>query len=83
MVQRFMVLLFSIFFALIMLKVFANYNAVCKTKLLTIRHGRTKFEAYCLSCKHCFSIRSGGLKSFCFVFVASPLNNIFVLAWQA
>ena len=39
----------------------------------------TQFEAYCLNCEHYFSILSGGLTIFCFIFVASSMNNIYVL----
>ena len=64
-------------FALIMPKVFTKYNAVWETELLAIGHGRTEFEAYCSSCEYYFSILSGGLNFFSFVFVVRSMDNIF------
>lgn len=57
-------------------KVFTKYNAAWEAEFLTIASRRTEFEAYL---RALFSIRSGGLKIFCFALVAGSMNNIFVL----
>ena len=59
-------------------KVFTKYNADLETEFITIGHGQTEIVVYSSSCEHYFSIYSGWLKCFCFVLVASSMNNIFV-----
>ena len=76
--QHFIVTLFSIF-PLIMIKYFMKYNEVQDAGFLTIGHERTEFEAYYQSFELYFSIRSGHIKFFCFIFVVSSMNNIFAL----